>query len=666
MKTKLGRNNFSAGGPYFILMMFFAAVCGIFAVTLKERVLYYLAGAQFIAAVLCYLAVLFSAKLYKRRILRTINSISRHIALSDNDTLGRYPMPVVVLRPDTDEIIWYNESFGEIADRADSIRMAKISDIVSGFSSRWLLEGKDRAPGTVTAADRKYTVYGCAMNSTAHGKIGATFWIDITELADISAEYSLSRPNVAIMALDNYADLIGSLSDTARAGMMAAIDEKVNSWAQQAEGLLFKTDRERYVFVFEERWLPSFAEKKFSVLEEVKQVTSPEGMPATISIGVGHGGATFSENLQYANQSMDMALSRGGDQAVVRDSNNFVFYGGRTREVEKQTRVRARVTASALGELLGDTSCVFIMGHKNADIDAVGAAAGFCCIARKRNVEAHIVLDTEHNDAGTLLRHLMEREEYRNTFISPQEVMLKADPKSLLVVVDTNRPSQVESRELLMSFNRIMVVDHHRRAADYIERTTLNYLEAFASSACELTLQLMQYLVSASDILKVEADALLGGIVLDTKSFSVRTTGRTFEAAAFARRAGADTVEVKKLFQSDVADTLERYDIVRSARMYNDDVAVSVVDHTTDRALAAKAADELLTISGINTSFVLYPEEDKTVICARSIGSVNVQVILEALGGGGNATTAGAQMEGLTVNEALKELVGAIDKYLEG
>lgn len=665
MKTKFGRSDFSSGLPYFVLMVFFAVVCMIFAVTLRERVLYYLAGAELAAAVICFMAVLLSSRLYKRRIMRTMNSINRHLSVGDRDTLSRYPMPVVVYLPDTEEVLWYNEKFADIVGEQVAYQHTKLTEMVDGYSSRWLIEGKPQATGFTKCAGRRYYVYGSVMKSAAYGKIAVTFWVDVTELANVSTEYSLSRPNVAILRVDNYAELVSNLSDTARSVLAASIDEKVSSWAENTEGLLFRTDSEKYIYIFEERWLSQLADRKFSVLDDVRSVTSPENVPATMSIGVGHGGDTFRENYQFANQSMDMAMSRGGDQAVVRDKNNFGFYGGRAKEVEKQTKVKARIVANALAELLGDTSRVFVMGHKNADIDAVGAAAGICCIARKRGLEAHIVIDLEHNDAGALIERLKGREEYKDRFISPQDAMVMADARSLLVVVDTNRPVQVESKELLMSFNRIAVIDHHRRAADYIERSILNYLEPFASSASEMTVQLMQYLVSAADILKVEADALLAGMVLDTKSFSVRTGGRTFEAAAFARKAGADTVEVKKLFQSDVSETVERYDIVRAARMYNEDIAISVVDHTTDRALAAKAADELLSIAGINASFVLYPEGDKTVICARSIGDTNVQVILEALGGGGNTATAGAQMPDCPVDRALKELVASIDKYFE-
>jgi len=665
LKTKFGRSDFSTGVPYFALMIFFAVVCIIFAVTLKESVLYYLAGAQLAAALVCFFAVLLSSRLYKRKIMRTMHSIDRYLSLESKDTLSRYPMPVVVHIPETEEVLWYNKRFAQLLGPQVAYQHTKITELVEGFSSRWLIEGKNQATGFTRCADRRYYVFGSMMNSNSNGKVAVTFWVDVTELANTSNEYAMSRPNVAILRLDNYSELVANLSDTDRSGLSTAIDDKVKKWAAFTDGLLFKTDREKYMFIFEERYLEKLTDRKFSVLDDVRSITSAENVPASLSIGVGHGGDSFKENHQLATQSMDMAMSRGGDQAVVRDRNNFGFYGGRAKEVEKQSKVKVRVQANALGELLSDTTKVFVMGHKNADIDSLGAAAGVCAIARKRGIPSFIVMDMEHNDAKPLIARLRTREEYANKFLSAQDALMMADARSLLVVVDTNRPAQVESGQLLMSFNRIAVIDHHRRAPDYIERTIFNFLEPSASSASEMTVHLMQYLVSAQELLKVEADALLAGMVLDTKSFSVRTGGRTFEAAAFVKKAGADTVEVKRLFQSDVADTVERYDIVRSARMYNDDIAVSVVDHTTDRALAAKAADELLSIAGINASFVLYPDGDSVVISARSIGEINVQVILEALGGGGNMATAGAQMKDCTVQQALRQLVASIDKYFE-
>ena len=360
-----------------------------------------------------------------------------------------------------------------------------------------------------------------------------------------------------------------------------------------------------------------------------------------------------------------MALSRGGDQAVIKDRYNFAFYGGRTKETERRTRVKSRVVAGSLSELIAQSSKVFVMGHKMADLDALGAAVGISCLCRKRGKTAQIVMDLEKNASGSLLAELKASSDFSGAFISGEDALVAADPKSLLIVVDTNRPDQVESRALLESIPRVAVIDHHRRAADYIEQVVLNLHEPFASSASELVTELLQYAVDQRDIRPIEAQSLLAGIVLDTKKFSVRTGSRTFEAAAFLRRAGADTVDVMKLFQNDLDATIVRYHIIQSARLYRNEIAIAAVDHTVPRTIAAQAADELLNISGIMTSFVLYPDGDVVFLSARSIGSCNVQVVLEKLGGGGNAATAGAQIKNKSVREVLTELVASIDQFYE-
>lgn len=305
------------------------------------------------------------------------------------------------------------------------------------------------------------------------------------------------------------------------------------------------------------------------------------------------------------------------------------------------------------------------MGHKMADLDALGAAAGICCLCRKKGKKVNIVMDPEVNACGLLLKQLRELPEYRDCFITGQEALLAADAKSLLIVVDTNRPDQVECKPLLESIRRVVVIDHHRRAADYIEQVVLNLHEPFASSASELVTELLQYALDASDILMQESAALLAGLVLDTKNFGVRTSSRTFEAAAFLRRIGADTVAVKKLFQNDLTATVARYKIIQNARLYRSKIAIAALDYTATRTIAAQAADELLNISGIETSFVLYPQDNQVMISARSIGDANVQVILEPLGGGGNAATAGAQVKNRTVSAALDELIQSINKFYE-
>ena len=360
-----------------------------------------------------------------------------------------------------------------------------------------------------------------------------------------------------------------------------------------------------------------------------------------------------------------MALSRGGDQAVIKDRFNFTFYGGRNKEADYRSKVRSRVTANSLMELIGQSGHVFIMGHKNADLDAVGAAVGIACLCRKKGKKANIVIDLEVNASQKLIEEIREQPEYRDMFISGQDAMLMADNRSILIVVDTNRPDQVEFKPLLEAISKVCVVDHHRRAADYINPVVVNLHEPYASSASELVTEILLYAVEKKDVLPIEAKSLLAGICLDTKFFNVRTGERTFEAAAALRRMGADTTEVKKLLQNDFQDTMAKYQIIKSSRLYRQEIAIAALNTSTSRVLAAQAADELLNISGITASFVMYPDNDQVIISARSIGSANAQMILEPLGGGGNTATAGAQIKGASVKEVLDRLVASIDHYYE-
>ena len=478
-------------------------------------------------------------------------------------------------------------------------------------------------------------------------------------------QFNATRPVAAVLLLDNYEDLMKNLNENQRSVLLSQINTHLDNWSAHAEGLLRRLERDRYLFIFQEQHLPSFVEKKFEILDLVHSVVNPNGIAASLSIGVGKDAATFQELLLFANLSIDMALSRGGDQAVIRNRFNFEFYGGRSTEAEKRTKVKSRVMSNALSSLISDSSRVFVMGHRFPDLDCIGAAAGICAIARKLGVDAHIITESGSYPAKPMLERLLEQTEYTNTTLSPQDALLIADSRSLLVVVDTNRPDQVQAPELLESCNRVAVIDHHRRAATYIEGAALNYHETYASSASEMTAELAQYIMEPADLLRTEAEAMLAGIVLDTKNFTLRTGGRTFEAAAFLRRSGADTSEVKKIFQTDFDDTISKYSIIRNAQVYRPGIAIAVSETTVGRVTAAQAADELLNISGIGASFVLFPDSSSITLSARSImDDVNVQVILEALGGGGNAAAAGGQVPDKSLEEVTEALKQAIDHYL--
>ena len=495
--------------------------------------------------------------------------------------------------------------------------------------------------------------------------MAAAYWVDVTDYADKYDELISSRLVCAIIMLDNYDELIKNLTEKDKSALLSAIDDKISAWISASGGILCKYDRDRYLFLFEDRFLKGYIDDKFSLLDSVRETVRAGGVHATLSIGFGKDGKTFDESFHFASLGIEMALSRGGDQAVVKNRFNFEFYGGHSTEVEKRTKVKSRVMANAFGELMGDASAVFIMGHKYADLDSMGAAVGICCMARKRGKRAYIVTDLDMNLAETLVARLRQNTEYKGVFISAQDAILIADSKSLLVVVDTNRPEQVESEALLQSINHVAVIDHHRRAATYIENATINYHEPYASSASELVAEMLQYLVDQADILRIEAEALLAGIVLDTKSFAIRTGSRTFDAAAYLRRSGADTTDVKRMLQSDFDTTMAKYAIIRDTRIYRPGIAVAYSESSESRVLIAQAADELLNIAGIQASFVISHVGEDMFISARSIGNINVQVIMEKLGGGGNQSTAGVQISGSTKAKVIENLTSAIDRYIE-
>ena len=597
-----------------------------------------------------------------------LDRVSGGIDTARSSNMLYAPLPMLVFDLNTGEVLWGNDRFLALTDLKEKMFEALVNDVIPGFDGHWMLEGKREAPEYVVWNHRTYRVYGALSHPDQlkgdHSMLATTYWLDITESEQMRQTLDMTRPAVAILMIDNYEDLMKACPESKRSALLADIEGKLNDWCAGSGALLLGYDRDRYLFVMEEKDFAVYAEKKFDVLDAVRTVESG-GVTATLSIGVGRDGDSFESLFKNADLALEMALSRGGDQAVVKDRNNFEFYGGRSKTTEKRTKVKSRVMANALRELIDDARNVYVMGHKYADMDSLGAAAGICCISRKLGKKAQIVIDTENNAAHPVLRALQQMPEYAGVFVNGDTAFLHAQPDTLLVVVDTNRPDSVESEPLLESCTRVAVIDHHRRGSSYIDKMTLNYHEPYASSASELVTELMQYLIEPADMLKSEAEALLAGIVLDTKNFTNRTGGRTFEAAAYLRRCGADTQDVQRMFQSDLDAMVTRYAIMRQAEIYHSDIAIVAADEAYDRVTAAKAADELLTIRGIRASFVMYRKDDGVYMSARSLGEVNVQVILEALGGGGNSTTAGGQAKGITVAEAKEKLLAAIDKYFE-
>ena len=650
-------------------LKFYFAVMLLFAVA-AIPVNWQLALAEGTLTVLLYFYFRQSNQKRRQGVLQYIDSVTGSVDTASKSTLINSPLPTLVFRPDTGEIIWSNESFLQLAGVREHLFEMRLSEAVPDFQVQWLLSGKQDSPERVELNNHRFRVYGSLVRSRnrtgVQSLVATTYWVETTEADHLREVYEASRPVAAILMLDNYEDLMKACEDTQRSAVLAQIDEKLQTWANAGQGILLKTDRNHYLFLFEEQYFQHFVDEKFSILDTVRAIRVAENIHPTLSIGIGKDSPSIPELYKNAKLSLEMALSRGGDQAVVRNQVDFAFYGGRTKATEKRTKVKSRVMANAFRELIADAGEVYIMGHSFADMDAVGAAAGICCAARKRGKQARIVIDREHTAAETLIARLDALPEYSGVFLTPAEAFLQMRADTLLVVVDTNRPDMVENPQLLESCNRVAVIDHHRRAATYIENAAFNFHEPYASSASELVTELLQYLVEPTDLLREEAGALLAGIVLDTKHFTQRTGGRTFEAAAFLRRSGADTAEVQRLFQGDLKDMVTKYDIIRRAEMYRSNIAVSVVEEPgVDRVAAAQAADDLLTLKGVQASFVVYAAEGAVLMSARSLGEINVQVILEALGGGGNSTTAGARIEDTDPESVRQQLIGVLDAYFE-
>ena len=637
-----------------VVLLIFAGVEAVYSS-------YWIALAMAAVGIILLLIMIFTTRQRGKSIAAyvqtSVDRLSQSVAVN-----APYPMATVQLS--NGEILWHNHQLQRAIGTGESKVGQRLSDVLPESELEWVKAGQLEAPDDQVIRERRFRCLGYVPKSVAgEPEVALLQWIDSTELLDTRDEYFRSRPVVSIILIDNYDDLTNNLNDVSISNLNAALNSRISTWAENIGGLLRKLERNRFLFIFESKDLFRITEGKFSLLESVREITNPNGIAATLSFGVGKDGAGFQENYDFAALALEMALSRGGDQAVIKDKYDFSFYGGRAVETERRSKVKSRVMASSMSALIAQSSRVFLMGHKNADADAIGAACGVAALCRSLGKRVNIIVDLENTTAPKLISLIRRDEQYADVFLSAEDALIAADPNSLLVVVDTNRPEQVESKALLESIPRVAVVDHHRRAADYIANAALNLHEPFASSASELVTELLTYAVDAKTILPCELSALMAGIVLDTKNFTVRVNSRTFEAAAFLRMQGADPVEIKKLFKNDFEDTVQRYRIVEQARVYHDSIAISCQDSEINRALAGQAADELLNIDGIDSSFVLFRQKDRVFVSARSVGSINVQMVLEPLGGGGNAATAGVQLRDVTVEQAKGLVVNAIDRY---
>ena len=659
---------------YAFAVLLCAAVTAIFAVTRLDGTvsgddLLFIAELEAGFAVVLFVLMVVIRKRLEKKLEAYIESVAYDSQSAQSSTLANFPLPIAVFRIDDTKLVWGNEMFFEIIGSKGKRLDARMSDLVDSFSGKWLLEGKRQYPPLVELGERKYRIRGNIIRNDSAaddaGFMGISYWVDVTDYENVKTELEQTQPVACIIIVDNLEDLYKNQTDRVKNDIRDSIEDALRAWVQEYNGFVRRYDRDRYIAFFQQCDFDAMRDAKFSINEKMHSVGNPSGISASISLGFGEGASGFPDALQSADMAADLAYTRGGDQAVVRNRLSFEFYGGRGSEVEKRTKVKSRVMANTLDELIRDSSRVFVMGHKYADFDSIGAAVGVCALARKHGIRYNIVIDETSTAADSLVSLLKSDGDYKNVFISGDDAVLHADGRSLLVVVDANRPEQVEASDLLDACNRVAIVDHHRVSSTYIQNAALGFIEPYASSACELMSEVLQETTLAGEVSKVEANALFSGIVLDTKNFTIRTGERTFDAASWLRRVGADTTEVKKLLQSGIDDTIAKYTILQGAELYRN-IAISAPGDAYNRVIVAKAADELLNISGVEASIVVASGEDGEVFAsARSIGEVNVQIIMEKLGGGGNRSAAAIRFSGIDVSEARSKVIEAIDDYFD-
>ena len=596
-----------------------------------------------------------------------IETLSTEIDSAARFAILNLPFPLTLLNLDG-KVTWYNSSFTDLFP--DTRLLGKdIHELVSSFSLEKLMKEENGYQDT-KLGERYYRIFYNIVEINKDSKdnsfIVMLYWVDITEYTKLKELYSDERAIVAIVQVDNFEDVLKDTKEEKRMFVLAEIDRKINLWASRMNAVMKKYQKDRYMVVLENKFLENLEAKRFDILDDVKLIDEGNKTPVTLSIGVGSLGRNLSKLEEYAFSALELALSRGGDQAVVRMKGDFKFYGGKTRAVEKRNRVKARVIAHGLRPLIDDSPRVFIMGHRNPDMDCFGAAIGMFRGVVNQGKDTYIVLNQVNDAIFSVFEMFADNEEYK--FINDEEALEMITDKDLLIVVDTHRPSITECPELLEKTDRVVLIDHHRVGTEQIEKVILRYTEPYASSTCELVAEILQYIDNNQKIDKIEAEAMLAGIAVDTKNFSFKTGVRTFEAASFLRKLGADTTIVKQLFQDDIGTFVAKSNIVSTASMFKDTVAIAICPQGIEspQLVAAQGADELLNIRGITASFVIGQKDEELIfISGRSLGDINVQLIMEKLGGGGHLEVAGAQLTGVTIEEAREKLEEAINEFFE-
>lgn len=621
------------------------------------------------------------SSLSKQTIMNELVSFATEYGQIQKELLKELELPHALL-DESGKLIWLNNAFGRIVDK-DSIYLRSITTVFPEINRDKLPNSENNVQYSIAYNDRDYLlrmkrvglrdmalIAGTAdENEEYDGYLIAVYLFDETALKLALKEIDDQSLAVGLIYIDNYEEAVESVDDVGRSLLGAFIDRQINQYAASFDGIVRKTEKDKYLLILRKSALNTIKQTRFMLLEDVKGISMGNDTAVTLSIGIGVDGLTYAQNSEFARNAIDLALGRGGDQAVVKSPETVSYYGGKSQQKETNTRVKARIKAQALQEIIASKERVLVMGHRDGDVDSFGASVGIKCVCQNMDKECHIVLDTVSASLRPLVELYKSHSDYQDDWIlGSQNALDIADNETVLVVVDVNKPAITECPELIKRCKTIVVLDHHRQSQEVVENATLNYIEPNSSSASEMVAEILQYVNNGAKLKSIVADCLYSGIVIDTHNFEAKTGVRTFEAAAYLRRNGADVTRVRKLFRDEAVNYQAKADAVRRAEIHNGSFAISysVSDGIeSPTVVAAQAANELLNIVGIKASFVLTDYNGKIYISARSIDEVNVQLVMEKMGGGGHMTIAGAQIENSTIEDVITTIKNTLDDMLE-
>lgn len=628
---------------------------------------FYLGGLFFIGFIYMVINNWKTTNIRRKEWTNYIQNLSLDIDETTKKAVMNLPIPLCILEFDG-KITWYNRKFNTMIGQDDLLGV-NIDNLIKNLNLRKVLNENKEMYTDINYKDREYTiVYNVIKNESGKNAkyLMMLYWIDKTDFLNMQKKYEEEKNVVMLIQVDGYDEVLKSAQEENRPLLSVAIEKELANLEINTKGALRRTSKDKFFLMMNKKELIKLESEKFLILDQIRKIDYGNNLPVTISMGIGIDGDTINDNLKFATGALDLALGRGGDQAVVKTQDKFAFYGGKSKAVEKTTKVKSRLIGHALREVILESDNIFIMGHKYPDMDAMGAAVGIYDICKSCNKSANIVLDYSNESIEEFVKRINKSDYYDGVFVDSDYAIKECTKNTLVIVVDTHRPNFTECPQLLNMSDKVVVIDHHRRGVDFINDTVLLFHEIYVSSTCEMVTEIVQYIEDDIRINKLTAEGLLAGISLDTKNFAFKTGVRTFEAASYLKKSGADTIEVKKLFNSDIKDFITKAEIIQNAKVINDNIclAYTMTEANNINIVIAQAADELLNIKEVEASFVLGKKDDKVFISARSLGNINVHVLMEKLGGGGHRDMAGAQLD-TSLEKAYEIIKDTIQAHLK-